>query len=122
MRMSKTHKVTVTAVMTTIATATVLTFTRADTAPADRIAALPQASNDAPVVERSTPEATTRPTPTPEATTPSPEASKPATQAPKPVAKPDKPAKPTAKPAAPTTVPTPAPTPTKSLLDILLGQ
>lgn len=122
MRMSKTHKVAVTAVVTTIATATVLTFTRGDTAAADRIASLPQASNDSPVVAGRTPGATTKPTPS--ATTPSPKADKPVAQAPKPAETADQPSAPsTTKPPKPTTAPTPSPSPTppKNLLEILLG-
>ncbi|MEV7397130.1 hypothetical protein [Aeromicrobium sp. NPDC092404] len=122
MRMSRTHKVAVTAVMTTIATATVLTFTRADTAPADRIASLPQASNDAPVVERRAP-ATSEPAPKPEpsTTTPAPKVDPAPAPAPKPSRTPDEPAKPTSKPP-PTPAPSPSPTPPKNLLEILLGQ
>ncbi|WP_157412837.1 hypothetical protein [Aeromicrobium sp. Root236] len=122
MRMNKTHKVAMTAVVTTIATATVLTFTRSDTAAADRIATVPKAGNDAPIVARRDPAPKPKPKPSPDKTTPSPEATDPATQAPKPVAKP-KPTKTTAKPS-PTTQPTPSPTPTprkKSLLEFLLG-
>lgn len=116
MRMSKTHKIVVATVVTTIATATVLTFTRPDTAIADRIASLPQSSSDAPVVAGRTPGATTEPSPSEK--TPEP------TKTPKPAAKPVvKPAKPTTKPA-PTTnpAPSPSPTPQKNLLEILLGQ
>jgi hypothetical protein len=126
MRMSKTHKVVVSAVVTTIAAATVLTFTRGNIASADDIASLPQASNDSPVVAGRTPGATTKPTPT--ETSPSPKATDPATQAPKPVAttSSSKPSTSTTKPPAPTTEPAPSPTPTptphKSLLDILLGK
>ena len=121
MRMSRTHKVVVSAVVTTIATATVLTFTRGDTAPADRIASLPQTSNDSPVVASRTPDATTKPKPTPSRTTPSPEA--PATQAPKPVTTTATPSKPTTKAPSPTTQPTPSPSPTRrTLLDVLLGR
>jgi len=124
MRTSKTHKVAMAAVVTTIATATVLTFTRSDTAAADRIASVPQAGNDAPVVAHE-PAATTRPKAKPKAK-PSPDAAKPTadptTQAPKPVAKPT-PTKTTTTPP-PTTQPTPSPSPTprkKGLLEILLG-
>lgn len=118
MRMSKTHKVAVTAVVTTIATASVLTFTRGDTAPADHIASLPKASNDAPVVAPHTPDAKRKPKPT--ATTPEP--TQPTTPAPKPVEKTSDKPSPTTKPA-PTTDPTPSPTPThRTLLDILLGK
>ena len=120
MRMSTTHKVAVTAVAATIATATVLTFSRADTAPADRIAGLPETSNDAPVVAPRSPDATTKPTPKPK---PSPETTQPAPQAPKPAATSDKPSTPTTKPPKPPTTPAPSPSPTpKSLLDILLGK
>ncbi|VXB15355.1 hypothetical protein [Aeromicrobium sp. 9AM] len=120
MRMSKIHKVAVTAVVATIATATVLTFSRADTAPADHVASLPQASADAPVVAERRPEAIKKPKPTPRVTTAEPKA--PAVKVVKPVAKADKPA-PTAKPAPTTAAPSPTPTPTpKNLLEILLGQ
>ncbi len=117
MRMSKIHKVAVTAVVTTIATATVLTFTRADPAPADRIASLPESSTDAPRVAARTPGATTKPTPTPSATTPAPKAaSRPGGEA-------RRHALQATKPPAPTTKPAPSPTPTpKNLLEILLGQ
>ncbi len=119
MRMSKTHKVVVSTVVTTIATATVLTFTRADTAPADSIASLPQSSSDSPVVGGRTPGATTEPTPAEKTPAPKP------TKAPKPEVKAvDKPSKPTTKPA-PTTNPAPSPSPTpreKNLLEVLLGQ
>lgn len=118
MRLSKIHKIMVTAVATTIATATLLTFTRGDSATADRIASLPETGNDAPRVAVRTPGATTKPTPTPSATTPSPE-DEPVAQPPKPTVKPSK----TTKPPAPTTKPAPSPTPTqKNLLEILLGQ
>lgn len=127
MRMSKTHKVVVTAVVTTIATAGVLTFTRGDTTTADRIASLPDASGDSPLVAGRTPGATNTPTPSPSPTTSSPKATDPATQAPKPPVKASVGAAtptttssppPTAKPA-----PSPSPTPTeKNLLEILLGQ
>ncbi len=121
MRMSKIHKVAVTAVVATIATATVLTFTRADTAPADHVASLPQASADSPVVAQGRPEATKRPKPTPSVTTPAPPKA-PAAKVVKPVAKADKPA-PTTKPVPTTAQPSPTPTPTpKNLLEILLGQ
>lgn len=122
MRMTRTHKVVVTTVVTTIATAAVLTFTRGDTAPADRIASLPQASTDAPVVAGRTPAATKKPNPNPSATTPTPVA--PTTPAPKPAATSDKPSKPSAKPPKATTDPAPSPSPSpspKNLLDILLG-
>jgi hypothetical protein len=126
MRMSKVHKVVVTAVVTTIAAAAVLTFTRGDTATADRIAALPDASHDSPLVAGRTPGATTKPTPSASATTPSPKAGDPATQAPKPVAKTSVEAvTPTTNSPAPTTKPAPSPSPTpteKNLLEILLGQ
>ncbi len=119
MRMSKTHKVVVSTVVTTIATATVLTFTRADTAPAGRIASLPQSSSDSPVVEGSTPGATTEPTPTKTAAAPKP------SKTPKPVAEPvDQPSTPATRPV-PTTEPAPSPSPTprpKSLVEVLLGQ
>jgi hypothetical protein len=121
MRMSKTHKVVVTAVVTTIATATVLTFTRGDTAEADRFASLPVASNDSPIVATRSPG---HKKPKPSATTSSPKASDPATQAPKPAATTSG-SKPTTKPGTPTTEPAPAPSPTptkKSLLQWLLGQ
>lgn len=122
MRMSKIHKIVATAVVTTIATATVLTFTRGDSATPDRIASLPETGNDSPLVASRTPGATTTPTPTPSpsATTPSP-TSDPVVQTTKPAAA--KPVKPSTKPPAPTTEPTPSPTPTqKNLLEILLGQ
>lgn len=122
MRMSKTHKIALTAVVTTIATASVLTFTRGDTAAADQIASLPTASNDSPIVAGRTPGATTKPTPSP--TTPSPEATDPTTQAPKPVTTTSgKPSTPTTKPPS-TSAPTPLPTPTrrKNLIEILFGQ
>ena len=118
MRMSRTHKVVVSAVVTTIATASVLTFTRGDTAPADNFAALPVASNDSPVVAGRTAEAK-KPKPTKTTPTPQPD---PVTQAPAPAATSDKP---TTKPATPTTKPAPSPSPTprkKSLLEWLLGQ
>lgn len=123
MRMSKIHKIVATAVVTTIATATVLTFTRGDSATPDRIASLPETGNDSPLVGSRTPGATTKPTPTPSpsasATTPSP-TSDPVVQTTKPAAA--KPVKPSTKPPAPTE-PTPSPTPTqKNLLEILLGQ
>jgi hypothetical protein len=123
MRMSKIHKIVATAVVTTIATATVLTFTRGDSATADRVASLPESGNDSPLVASRTPGATTKPTPTPSATTTSPD-SDPVAPAPKPAAvKPVKPSKATTKPPAPTTEPAPSPTPTqKNLLEILLGQ
>ena len=123
MRMSKIHKIVATAVVTTIATATVLTFTRGDSATADRIASMPETGNDSPLVAGRTPGATTKPTPTPSATTPSP-TTDPVAQATKSVAiKPVKPSKATARPPAPTTEPAPSPTPTqKNLLEILLGQ
>ena len=121
MRMSKTHKVAVTAVVTTIATATVLTFTRGDSATADRIASLPETGSDSPLVASRTPGATTKPTPTPSATKSSPK-DDPVAQAPKPAVKTVKPTK-TTKPPAPTTNPAPSPSPTpKNLLQILLGQ
>lgn len=122
MRMSKIHKIVATAVVTTIATATVLTFTRGDSATPDRIASLPETGNDSPLVASRTPGATTKPTPTPSpsATTPSP-TSDPVVQTTKPAAV--NPVKPSTKPPAPTTEPTPSPTPTqKNLLEILLGQ
>lgn len=118
MRMSKTHKIAVTTVVTTIAAATVLTFTRPDTAVADRIASLPKSSSDSPVVASRTPGATTEPSPSEKPPEPEP------TKAPKPTAKPvAKPPKATTKPA-PTTHPAPSPTPTpqKNLIEILLGQ
>lgn len=122
MRTSKIHKVAMAAVATTIATATVLTFTRGDTAAADRIASVPQAGNDAPVVAHRAPAPRPKPKPSPDKTTPSPQAD-PATRAPEPAAAP-KPTRTTAEPA-PTTKPTPSPTPTprkKSLLEFLLGR
>ena len=127
MRTSKTHKIAVAGVAATIATATVLTFTRSDTAAADRIASLPQTSNDAPVVAHEpapTPKTTSRPrpTPTPDATTGSPDAAaRPSTQEPKDTAKPE-PTRTTTRP--PATQPTPSPSPTpreKNLIEILLG-
>jgi outer membrane biosynthesis protein TonB len=125
MRMSKIHKIVVAAVVTTIATATLLTFTRSDSASADRVASLPEKANDSPVVVASrTPGPTTRPTPTPKATTPSPK-SDPATRAPvRTTTKSVEPSTKPTRPPAPTTGPTPSPTPTreKSLVEILLGQ
>jgi hypothetical protein len=123
MRMSKIHKIVATAVVTTIATATVLTFTRGDSATADHIASMPETGNDSPLVASRTPGATTKPTPTPSARTPSPKTD-PVAQATKSAAiKPAKPSKATSKPPAPTTEPAPSPTPTqKNLLEILLGQ
>jgi uncharacterized membrane protein len=122
-RMSKTHKLVVTGVVTTIATATVLTFTRGDTAPAHDVAALPQATSDAPVVTDATKK------PAKPRTTPSPKATDPATRTPKPAAtsaatSADKPSAPTSKPPAPTSKPSPSATPTpgqKNLIEVLLG-
>ena len=122
MRMSKIHKIVATGVVTTIATAAVLTFTRGDSATANRFESLPVTANDSPLVGGRTPGATTKPTPTPSKTTPSPD-SDPVVPAPKPAARTTKPSTATAKPPAPTTKPSPSPTPTqKNLLEILLGQ
>jgi hypothetical protein len=143
MRMTKIHKVVVTAVVTTIAAATVLTFTRGDSASTDRIASLRQPADDVPVVAERTPgtikKATTpgpsattaSPTPTPaDATTKVPRPSKttsgnpPTRPTTRPVKPTKRPAAPTTRPAEPTTAPAPAPSPTpreKNLLEILLG-
>jgi hypothetical protein len=122
MRMSKTHKIAVSAVLSTIAAATVLTFTRGGPATADHDASLPQSSSDSPVVAGRTPDATRKPTPS--ATTPTPKPTDPATTSPTtPTATSgSKPSTPTTNPPTTEPAPSPSPTPTKNLLEILLGQ
>ena len=126
MRMSKTHKLVVTGVVTTIAAATVLTFTRGDTAPADGIAALPQPTSEAAVVAGATKKpANPRTTPSPRATDPATQAPEPATTtAGRPPAPASKPAPSASTTAAPTSTPAPSATPTpreKNLIEMLLG-
>ena len=127
MRMSKVHKVVVTAVVTTIAAATVLTFTRGDSASADRFASLPHSANDSPVVASRTPGTTTKATsPSPSATTPSPTRADPTTKAPRPstTTSGNQPSAPITRPSEPAIQPTRAPSPTpreKNILEILLG-
>ena len=124
MRISKIHKIAVSAVVTTLVTAAVLTFTRGESASADRAASLPETRDDAPAVAGRTPGATTKPPPTPSAT-PSP-TTDPATRAPTSAATGSvKPSPGATTHSAPTTAPAPSPSPTpteKNLLEILLGQ
>ncbi|MCW2829923.1 MAG: hypothetical protein JWP31_615 [Aeromicrobium sp.] len=72
MRISRTHRLVAAAVMTTVATATVITFARGDQTPDTRVAALPTpAGPSAPTVGRSTGAVPTL-APKPEATRTSP--------------------------------------------------